>query len=366
MRNLTKFQKFLILLTVFWELVAFVGAKEASWNHHGFNFGVFIGASFPCILYWGGVWIFGFGYILRAIRKVNNFIFGQNPLIFVFSYKGSFNRLQYFKGIFILAWLAAGISLIENVIFLFLLEGLYFYILFALVQKRSRDLGETGTRAVIILGLGWMARELYTGLGLEDNLIASFIFCPFAFATVGMNLYLLFYKGSPNPDMEKTSPLLKKPLLTVGGWYLLIILMLLIGQFIQSYVKEGENNKNPEEKQIITQNSDFENQKQMQNLVENMNKTIDALDEVSKAIRDICMAWFYENKIANSIAAPICKCEQDTVYNEIPLNDILYYQDNIGRWNFLIYKKDVKALEIDKKIGKIRLNCIDMFSGKSN
>lgn len=105
----------------------------------------------------------------------------------------------------------AGISLIENTIFLFLFVGLYFYILFAFVQKRSRDLGETGTKAVIILCLGWMARELYIGLELEDNLIASIIFYPFAFAAAGMNLYLLFYKGCPNPDMEKTSPLLKKP-----------------------------------------------------------------------------------------------------------------------------------------------------------
>lgn len=366
MKNLTKFQKLIVLLTVFWELVAFAGAKEASWNHRGFDFGVFIGVSFPCILYWGGVWIFGFGYILKAIRKINDFIFGQNPLTFFFSYKGSFNRLQYFKGVFVLAWFAAGISLIENTIFLFLFVGLYFYILFAFVQKRSRDLGETGTKAVIILCLGWMARELYTGLELEDNLIASIIFYPFAFAAAGMNLYLLFYKGCPNPDMEKTSSLLKKPFLTVVGWYLLIILTLLVGQSIQSYVREGRDNKNFEEKQITAQNSDFENQEQMQNLIGDMEKIVDALHDVSEATRDICMAWFYENKVDNSVAAPICKCEQDTVYNEIPLNDILYYQDNIGRWNFLIYKKDAKALEIGNKIGKIRLNCIDMFSSKSN
>lgn len=106
MKNLTKFQKLIVLLTVFWELVAFAGAKEAGWNHRGFDFGVFIGVSFPCILYWGGVWIFGFGYILKAIRKINDFIFGQNPLTFFFSYKGSFNRLQYFKGVFVLAWFA--------------------------------------------------------------------------------------------------------------------------------------------------------------------------------------------------------------------------------------------------------------------
>lgn len=139
-----------------------------------------------------------------------------------------------------------------------------------------------------------------------------------------------------------------------------------MGQSIQSYVREGRSNKNFEEKQITAQNSDFENQEQMQNLIGDMEKIVDALHEVSEATRDICMAWFYENKVDNSVAAPICKCEQDTVYNEIPLNDILYYQDNIGRWNFLIYKKDAKALEIGNKIGKIRLNCIDMFSSKSN
>lgn len=394
MKNLTKFQKFVVLLTVFWELVAFAGAKEASWNHRGFDFGVFIGASFPCILYWGGVWIFGFGYILKAIRKINNFIFGQNPLTFFFSYKGNFNRLQYFKGIFILAWFAAGISLIENTIFLFLFGGLYFYILFAFVQKRSRDLGETGTRAVIILCLGWMAKELYTGLDLEDNLIALFIFCPFAFAAVGMNLYLLFYKGCSNPDMEKTSPLLKRPFLTVVGWYLLIILTLLVGQSIQSYVKEDENNKNmatyilttadgreveidsptPPSQELADQvfaaagikTDRTQKQGDLDKFSGKLASLTDALHDVSEATRDICMAWFYENNVVNNIAAPICKCEQDTVYNEIPLNDILYYQDNIGRWNFLIYKKDAKALEINEKIGKIRLNCIDMFSGKSN
>lgn len=147
---------------------------------------------------------------------------------------------------------------------------------------------------------------------------------------------------------------------------LIVVVVLAAGVAEAKYQREGENNKNFEEKQITAQNSDFEKQEQMQNLIEDMKKIGDALHDVSEATRDICMAWFYENNVVNNIAAPICKCEQDTVYNEIPLNDILYYQDNIGRWNFLIYKKDAKALEINEKIGKIRLKCIDMFSGKSN
>lgn len=67
MINLTKGQKFIIVLTGLWECFLLVdssaGRSRVRWDE-------FFVLSLPFILYWSGVWIFGFGYILNVLEKI--------------------------------------------------------------------------------------------------------------------------------------------------------------------------------------------------------------------------------------------------------------------------------------------------------
>ena len=61
--SLTKSQKFMVILSVLYEvIVGLVIADEKNPMH------LFICLSIPCFLYWAGVWIWGFGYISKHIH----------------------------------------------------------------------------------------------------------------------------------------------------------------------------------------------------------------------------------------------------------------------------------------------------------
>ena len=66
LNNLTKGQKAIIFISILWELILLAFCCTANSADRIFLFLIF---SIPCILYWGGVWIFGFGYVLIYLRK---------------------------------------------------------------------------------------------------------------------------------------------------------------------------------------------------------------------------------------------------------------------------------------------------------
>lgn len=82
MINLTKGQKFIIVLTGLWECFLLVdssaGRSRVRWDD-------FFILSLPFILYWSGVWIFGFGYILKYVKKVVPFVKWLVSLFYVLS-----------------------------------------------------------------------------------------------------------------------------------------------------------------------------------------------------------------------------------------------------------------------------------------
>ena len=85
--KLTKIQKVIVLLTILWELIAFAFCNQNNWGKREFDIPSFIILSLPFILYWGGVWIFGFGYIIRFLKKVDKIMFGEGfiPFFFIIS-----------------------------------------------------------------------------------------------------------------------------------------------------------------------------------------------------------------------------------------------------------------------------------------
>lgn len=61
--SLTKSQKLVIILSLLYELIIGLIA-----SNDRYAIQMFIMLSLPCLLYWSGVWIWGFGYILKTIR----------------------------------------------------------------------------------------------------------------------------------------------------------------------------------------------------------------------------------------------------------------------------------------------------------
>lgn len=72
MRNLTKFQKIMILITIFWELFA-CNTNYNSYRNR-FNFSDFLLMSSPVILYWSIIWVWGFDVFNKLFKILGSFI----------------------------------------------------------------------------------------------------------------------------------------------------------------------------------------------------------------------------------------------------------------------------------------------------
>ena len=96
-----------------------------------------------------------------------------------------------------------------------------------------------------------------------------------------------------------------------------------------------------------------------ENVIESVEKAIEALNNTEEISENICLSWFYDKKLENEIAIPVCKCERDIISKTISLDDVWYFQENIKTWNFLVYKKDERAIKINKAITDIRLKCLE-------
>lgn len=83
MRNLTKFQKIIILITIFLEL--FICNVNYNSYRNRFNFSDFLLMSFPVILYWSVTWVCGFGTFRKIFKVVYNFI--KNNILQKINYK---------------------------------------------------------------------------------------------------------------------------------------------------------------------------------------------------------------------------------------------------------------------------------------
>ncbi len=158
MKNkLTKWQKGIIVLSIIWELIAFVAGKETAGYSSNFSFGVFIFASLPVIIYWAGVWIWGFGYILRLF-KLLKYIPGIKYFLICFKkyfiFKGRARRKEYWY--FILFNFIILISIIWVYYTLFpnstkhtpMPITVYQFIIFipwlAVATRRLHDIGKSG------------------------------------------------------------------------------------------------------------------------------------------------------------------------------------------------------------------------------
>ena len=146
-----------------------------------------------------------------------NKIWGENPLTFYFSFKGTFNRLQFCGAIVTVNIL---IKLIEEQVS-WLLYVLIFPLAFcatlAALQKRCRDINYKGTIATIALSLvyGFDANQITYHNWLQDTWEV------FTVCYMLIVFFLLFFPGRKEKKPDIVDPLLKRPYLYVLIWSIL-------------------------------------------------------------------------------------------------------------------------------------------------
>lgn len=75
MKNLTKGQKFIIILSLLWEMFCIVSSSHQRMRGQQYvRIDEFLTLSLPVFLYWSGVWIWGWGYFFLFLRKFRNLI----------------------------------------------------------------------------------------------------------------------------------------------------------------------------------------------------------------------------------------------------------------------------------------------------
>ncbi|MFZ4542041.1 MAG: hypothetical protein ACOYNL_09620 [Rickettsiales bacterium] len=75
--SLAKSQKAIVLLSIAWLVICLLAA-----NNEADSVAFFIFISLPVTIYWAGVWIWGFGYIMRAIKAIVRAIFSPKVKAF--------------------------------------------------------------------------------------------------------------------------------------------------------------------------------------------------------------------------------------------------------------------------------------------
>lgn len=166
----------------------------------------------------------------KIINKINKFIWGESPISFYFSYKGTFNRLQFFGAIitFCLLFNFVGVQGIFWLTFLFSVP--VFYGMIAAVQKRSRDIGKKGTGFILIYSLFLYCGNIMNFAELQNislNIICYKVMFVVMVAYLLSFILLLFIRGKKEKDLSLTSPLLKSPIKYLSIW---------TGIFLLSYI----------------------------------------------------------------------------------------------------------------------------------
>ena len=166
----------------------------------------------------------------KIISKINEILRGESPLSFYFSYKGTFNRLQFFGAIitFCLLFNFVGIQDIFWLTFLFSVP--VFYGMIAAVQKRSRDIGKKGTGFILIYSLFLYCGNIIYFVKLQNislNIICYEVMFIVTVAYWLSFILLLFIRGKKEKNLSLTSPLLKSPIKYLSIW---------IGIFLLSYL----------------------------------------------------------------------------------------------------------------------------------
>lgn len=151
----------------------------------------------------------------------------KHSLLSLFSYHGSIGRLEFLGTIVLLNLLINAVSRIDSLILNILVYFVVFYLLFAAVQKRCRDIHIKGTFVILLFSLGYLCIQLYTamdGTYVSVPQILKFTITGIAIIYFICLVFLLVFPGKTEKNFTSTSPLLKYPLLYTGIFFTIFLI----------------------------------------------------------------------------------------------------------------------------------------------
>ena len=119
---------------------------------------------------------------------------------FFFSYNGKIKRLKYFFGSVVLKIFSLSLLVLKNYFLVSFIILTLIYSHLALVQKRSRDIGSSGTVYLLSILLLWFGTTFLPYF--EGNSVLFYMCCLFIAIGIIANLCLLFTKSKKT----KTAP----------------------------------------------------------------------------------------------------------------------------------------------------------------
>lgn len=149
MLKISKVHKAIILFWVFYEIIVAVSISEYDWL---VNFLIW---SIPCILYWSGVWIWGFGYILNFFKRFKNKkrINIKTKTKPVDKKTKRFGQLAYLSGTIVVVLINGVASVLfketQSLFGCSLLLSLGFYIGVRIIQERCFDIGSSPNAFIV-------------------------------------------------------------------------------------------------------------------------------------------------------------------------------------------------------------------------
>ena len=170
--------------------------------------------------------------VARIINLQFKEIWGESPLTFYFSFKGTFNRLQFWGALITINFF---VNLID-------IQGYWpVFVLFyplagcatlAALQKRCRDINYSGTIATLTYSLAYLYD--FKHITMPDSF--KKIYGIFMIGYMITVIFLLFFPGRKEKKQNVVDPLLKRPYLYVLVWSILFWLVEIIA-YSQGIVK---------------------------------------------------------------------------------------------------------------------------------
>ncbi len=155
--------------------------------------------------------------VTRMLNPFFKEIWGENPLTFYFSFKGTFNRLQFW-GALITINVFVNLIDIQDFWLLFVLAfPIAFCATLAALQKRCRDINYNGTIATLAYSLTFL--HDFKHVTLPDCL--NDIWGVFGISYMVIAVFLVLFPGRKEKKSDIADPLLKRPYLYVLVWSIL-------------------------------------------------------------------------------------------------------------------------------------------------
>ena len=159
---------------------------------------------------------------MLQLSKVKNW--GKSFFSFLFSYQGTINRTQYFVGFILINLFVYMFRHGVHTVLFFLIEFVYLYILFALVQKRCRDIGKDALWMTIGLSISIVLIMISRHFSLEKNVIIHPFVIGVTILAILIHLYLMVTMG----DEEAKQKVINSTFLLSQPFVLPILLELLM------------------------------------------------------------------------------------------------------------------------------------------